>query len=51
MTGQSGVKYDAVPKDELGQWLEGYGTIQINVTDTIGNPFTGTGNLHQILTE
>ena len=51
VSGQSEVKYDAVPKDELGQGLEGYEAIQLNVTDTTTNPFTGTGNLHQNLTE
>eukprot|EP00090_Calanus_glacialis_P021004 TRINITY_DN3242_c0_g1_i3.p1 TRINITY_DN3242_c0_g1~~TRINITY_DN3242_c0_g1_i3.p1 ORF type:complete len:677 (+),score=185.82 TRINITY_DN3242_c0_g1_i3:131-2161(+) len=51
VSGQSGVKYDAVPKDEFGQGVEGYGPIQLNITDTTSNPFTGTGNLHQNLTE
>ena len=51
MSGQSEVKYDAVAKDELGQGLEGYGPIQLNITDTTTNPFTGTRNLHQNLTE
>ena len=51
MSGESGVKYDAVAKDELDQGLEGYGAIQLNVTDTNTYPFTGTGTLHQNLTE
>jgi energy-coupling factor transporter transmembrane protein EcfT len=51
VSGQSEVKYDAVPKYELGQGLEGYEAIQLNVTDTTNNPFTGTGNLHRNLTE
>ena len=51
MSGESGVKYDVVAKDELDQGIEGYGAIQLNVTDTNTNPFTGTGTLHQNLTE
>jgi hypothetical protein len=51
VSGQSGVKYGAVPKDELGQGLEAYEAIQLNVTDTTSNPFTGTGELHQNPTE
>ena len=51
LSGESEVKYDAVYKDELGQGLEGYGAIQLNITDTSTNPFTGTETLHQNLTE
>ena len=51
MSGQSEVKYDAVPKDELGPGLEGNKAMQLNNTDTTTYPFSGTGNLHQNLTE
>ena len=51
VSGQSGVNYDSVPKDELGQGLEGYEVVQLNVPEPPINPFTGTGNLHQNLAE
>ena len=46
VSGRSDVKYDSVPRDDAGQGVEGYGAVQLNITDTSHNPFTGAESFH-----
>jgi len=46
VSGRSDVKYDSVPRDDAGQGVEGYGAVQLNITDTTHNPFTGAESFH-----
>jgi len=51
VSGRSDVKYDSVPRDEsgTGQRVEGHGAVQLNITDTSDNPFTGAESFHSTL--
>ena len=48
MSGKSGVKYDAVPKDEIAQNTGSYGAtdLQANDPNVYTNPFTGFENMN-----
>ena len=48
MSGKSGVKYDAVPKDEIAQSTCSYGATDLHANDPYvnANSFTGSENMN-----